>query len=152
MSMIYTGLTIVFSKLSSKRRAVTYLIKCVAQFVGGARVKSSFRRTECSEHFLNLRSVKSTDRQLALHMADNRYCIEYAKTGRSGCKKCKVQIEKGVPRIGKITPNPFSDDGGEMKVWYHMRCMFETLKVRSETLERKPWDKIFLISGVQKII
>lgn len=145
--MIYTGLTIVFSKLSSKRRAVTYLIKCVAQFVGGARVKSSLnitRRTECSEHFLNLRSVKNTDRQLALHMADNRYCIEYAKTGRSGCKKCKVQIEKGVPRIGKITPNPFSDDGGEMKVWYHMRCMFETLKVRSETLERKPRDKIFL--------
>lgn len=62
-------------------------------------------------------------------MADARYCVEYAKTGRSSCKKCKSQIEKGVSRIGKITPNPFSDDGGEMKVWYHTRCMFETLKV-----------------------
>lgn len=62
-------------------------------------------------------------------MADNRYCIEYAKTGRSGCKKCKSIIEKGAPRVGKITPNPFNDDGGDMKVWYHMRCIFETLKV-----------------------
>ena len=62
-------------------------------------------------------------------MADARYCVEYAKTGRSACKKCKSQIKKGVSRIGKITTNPFSDDGGEMKVWYHTRCMFETLKV-----------------------
>lgn len=62
-------------------------------------------------------------------MADTRYCVEYAKTGRSSCKKCKQQIEKGVSRIGKISANPFNDDGGDMKVWYHMRCMFETLKV-----------------------
>ena len=66
----------------------------------------------------------------AVLMADARYCIEYAKTGRSSCKKCKQQIEKGVGRIGKITANPFSDDGGDMKVWYHTRCMFETLKVQ----------------------
>ena len=79
---------------------------------------------------LNLKPVDPSERVKPYHtMADNRYCIEYAKTGRSGCKKCKSQIEKGVPRMGKITPNPFSDDGGEMKVWYHMRCMFETLKV-----------------------
>ena len=66
-------------------------------------------------------------------MSDARYCVEYARTGRSGCKKCKQTIEKGVGRIGKITSNPFSDDGGEMKVWYHTRCMFETLKVRGIT-------------------
>ena len=66
---------------------------------------------------------------LEASMADARYCVEYAKTGRSSCKKCKSQIEKGVSRIGKITANPFSDDGGEMKVWYHTKCMFETLKV-----------------------
>ena len=66
-------------------------------------------------------------------MSDARYCVEYARTGRSGCKKCKQTIEKGVGRIGKIMSNPFSDDGGEMKVWYHTRCMFETLKVRGIT-------------------
>ena len=62
-------------------------------------------------------------------MADARYCVEYAKTGRSSCKKCKLQIEKGVARVGKITANPFSDDGGEMKQWYHLKCIFETFKV-----------------------
>ena len=62
-------------------------------------------------------------------MADNRFCIEYAKTGRSSCKKCKQQIEKGIGRIGKLTANPFSEDGGDMKVWFHTRCMFETFKV-----------------------
>ena len=85
-------------------------------------------------HLLNLKPVAHSEGvklgSFAVErMADNRYCIEYAKTGRSGCKKCKSQLEKGVARMGKITPNPFSDDGGEMKVWYHMRCMFETLKV-----------------------
>jgi len=64
-----------------------------------------------------------------LGMADNRFCIEYAKTGRSSCKKCKQQIEKGNGRIGKLTANPFSEDGGDMKVWFHMRCLFETFKV-----------------------
>lgn len=63
-------------------------------------------------------------------MADARYCVEYAKSGRSNCKKCKLAIEKGAGRIGKVTTNPFSDDGGEMKAWYHMKCIFETLKVR----------------------
>lgn len=70
-----------------------------------------------------------SDQEYGSDMADARYCVEYAKTGRSSCKKCKSQIEKGVSRVGKITTNPFSDDGGEMKVWYHTRCMFETLKV-----------------------
>ena len=40
-------------------------------------------------------------------MADARFCVEYAKTGRSGCKKCKAKIDKGDCRIGKITANPF---------------------------------------------
>ena len=69
------------------------------------------------------------NKALQLTMSDARYCIEYAKTGRSSCKKCKQAIDKGLGRIGKITANPFSDDGGEMKVWYHTKCMFETLKV-----------------------
>ncbi len=80
-------------------------------------------KTALSKFWSNHNSV------VHLNMADARYCVEYAKTGRSSCKKCKSQIEKGVCRIGKMTPNPFSDDGGDMKVWYHTRCMFETFKV-----------------------
>lgn len=69
-------------------------------------------------------------------MADARYCVEYAKSGRSTCKKCKQPIEKGAERIGKVTANPFGDDGGEMKAWYHMRCIFETLKVHNVLLSK----------------
>ena len=87
----------------------------------------SLSRSGSSLKFHSTRYLSSI--QEANKMADARYCVEYAKTGRSSCKKCKSQIEKGVARIGKITANPFSDDGGEMKVWYHTRCMFETLKV-----------------------
>lgn len=90
-------------------------------------------------HILTLsRNSRGFSTTWGLQMADARYCVESAKTGRSSCKKCKQQIEKGVGRIGKISANPFSDDGGEMKVWYHMRCVFETLKVRSaEMAERE---------------
>lgn len=94
-------------------------------------ILTSIHNCSSPNHFSKLESVTTAVFPVLVEtMADNRYCIEYAKTGRSGCKKCKTQIDKGVPRIGKITPNPFSDDGGEMKVWYHTRCMFETLKVR----------------------
>lgn len=60
-------------------------------------------------------------------MSEARYCVEYAKSARSNCKKCKNQIVKGCCRIGKITANPFSDDGGDMKAWFHLSCMFESL-------------------------
>uniref|UniRef100_A0A8C4NA28 DNA ligase n=1 Tax=Eptatretus burgeri TaxID=7764 RepID=A0A8C4NA28_EPTBU len=61
-------------------------------------------------------------------MAEQRYCVDYARRGMAGCKKCKEKITKGLPRIGKIIPNPFSDGGGEMKEWYHIRCVFEKLE------------------------
>lgn len=69
-------------------------------------------------------------------MSEARYCIEYAKTARSNCKKCKSQIDKGCCRIGKITANPFSDDGGEMKVWFHLTCMFESLSRARATTKK----------------
>lgn len=43
-------------------------------------------------------------------MSDARYCVEYATTGRSGCKKCKTNIVKGSCRIGKIATNPFRQE------------------------------------------
>lgn len=114
---------------------------CCTQSLCSLRISSNqFRRPHSSitcgdpfssdSRFTRLSGFpSSTQQDINTIMADARYCVEYAKTGRSSCKKCKSQIEKGVSRIGKITTNPFSDDGGEMKVWYHTRCMFETLKV-----------------------
>lgn len=61
-------------------------------------------------------------------MAEQRFCVDYAKRGTAGCKKCKEKIVKGVCRIGKVVPNPFSESGGDMKEWYHIKCMFEKLE------------------------
>lgn len=67
-------------------------------------------------------------------MAENKFIIVYAKMGTSSCKKCKNKIEKAALRIGKVVANPFSDDGGDMKLWYHPNCIFETfLRARATT-------------------
>lgn len=65
-----------------------------------------------------------------------RYTTGYAKLGTSSCKKCKQKIDKGGLRIGKVVSNPFSDEGGDMKQWYHPQCMFETLKRARATTKK----------------
>ncbi|XP_065178433.1 DNA ligase 3-like [Sycon ciliatum] len=76
-------------------------------------------------------------------MADNKYCVEHATTGRSSCKGCKQKIDKSALRIGKVSTNPFSDDGGEMKVWYHAKCMFDALtRARATTKKIESLDDL----------
>ncbi|XP_036922411.1 DNA ligase 3 isoform X2 [Sturnira hondurensis] len=69
-------------------------------------------------------------------MAEQRFCVDYAKRSTAGCKKCKEKIVKGVCRIGKVVPNPFSESGGEMKEWYHIKCMFEKLERARATTKK----------------
>ncbi|XP_044077380.1 DNA ligase 3 isoform X1 [Siniperca chuatsi] len=69
-------------------------------------------------------------------MADQRFIVEYAKRGTAGCKKCKDKIQKGIVRIGKIVPNPFSESAGEMKEWYHVKCIFEKLERARATTKK----------------
>uniref|UniRef100_A0A8B9HZM3 DNA ligase n=1 Tax=Astyanax mexicanus TaxID=7994 RepID=A0A8B9HZM3_ASTMX len=69
-------------------------------------------------------------------MAEQRFCVEYAKRGTAGCKKCKDKIMKGLVRIGKIVPNPFSESAGEMKEWYHVKCIFEKLERARATTKK----------------
>ncbi|XP_066551873.1 DNA ligase 3 [Amia ocellicauda] len=69
-------------------------------------------------------------------MAEQRFCVEYAKRGTAGCKKCKEKIMKGLVRIGKIVPNPFSESAGDMKEWYHVKCMFEKLERARATTKK----------------
>ncbi|XP_010341937.2 DNA ligase 3 isoform X3 [Saimiri boliviensis] len=69
-------------------------------------------------------------------MAEQRFCVDYAKRGTAGCKKCKEKIVKGVCRIGKVVPNPFSETGGDMKEWYHIKCMFEKLERARATTKK----------------
>ncbi|XP_069827293.1 DNA ligase 3 [Dendropsophus ebraccatus] len=83
------------------------------------------------------------------NMAEQRYCVEYAKRGTAGCKKCKEKIGKGLVRIGKIVPNPFSESAGDMKEWYHVKCMFEKLeRVRATT---KKIDDLTELEGWQEL-
>uniref|UniRef100_A0A2R5LJI1 DNA ligase n=1 Tax=Ornithodoros turicata TaxID=34597 RepID=A0A2R5LJI1_9ACAR len=69
-------------------------------------------------------------------MSENRYCIEYAKRGTAGCKKCKQKIEKDSLRIGKIVPNPFTESGGDMKQWFHVDCIFQQLSRARATTKK----------------
>uniref|UniRef100_A0A8C5B381 DNA ligase n=1 Tax=Gadus morhua TaxID=8049 RepID=A0A8C5B381_GADMO len=67
-------------------------------------------------------------------MSEQKFIVEYAKRGTAGCKKCKDKIPKGVVRIGKVVPNPFSESAGDMKEWHHVKCIFEKLeKARATT-------------------
>lgn len=68
------------------------------------------------------------------NMAANRFACDYARLGTSSCKKCKQKLEKGCLRLAKVTANPFSDGEGDMKQYFHPRCLFDTfLRARSTT-------------------
>ncbi|XP_060578412.1 DNA ligase 3-like, partial [Ruditapes philippinarum] len=69
-------------------------------------------------------------------MAENRYLTGYAKLGTSSCKKCKQKIDKGALRIAKLVSNPFSEDAGDMKQWFHPDCVFEQF-VRARATTKK---------------
>lgn len=76
-------------------------------------------------------------------MATNRYCIDVAKRGTAGCKECKKKIDKGLVRLAKVIPNPFTENGGDMKEWYHMRCIFTKLsRARATTKKIESVDDI----------
>jgi len=60
--------------------------------------------------------------------------VEYAKSGRAGCKHCKAKIDKDALRIGHKTVAQAAEDGGEDAAaranshmlestkWYHREC------------------------------
>lgn len=67
---------------------------------------------------------------------ENPFLVEYAPQGRAKCKTCKQQIEKSSTRIGKLVSNPFSEDGGMMKQWYHVPCIFDALSRARATTKK----------------
>ncbi|XP_062289352.1 DNA ligase 3 [Scomber scombrus] len=92
--------------------------------------KRSLLRNDPPHLFLRQCSSNQPD------MSEQRFVVEYAKRGTAGCKKCKEKIVKDVVRIGKVVPNPFSESAGEMKEWYHVKCIFEKL-VRARATTKK---------------
>ncbi|MES1907371.1 MAG: hypothetical protein MHM6MM_000498 [Cercozoa sp. M6MM] len=70
-------------------------------------------------------------------MSEHKFHIEYATTGRAGCKysNCKKKIVKGALRVAREVPNPFDPDGSDTTLkWYHPTCFFVAqLRVRKGT-------------------
>ncbi|CAH1775808.1 unnamed protein product [Owenia fusiformis] len=62
-----------------------------------------------------------------------KYAADYGKRV-ANCKKCKQKIDKGIMRLAKLTTNPFSEEGGDMKLYHHPQCLFDTfLRARATT-------------------
>jgi hypothetical protein len=71
------------------------------------------------------------------------HVLESARTGRAKCRGCGQPIAVRTLRLGERVPNPFSDDGGETTLWYHVPCAAflrpeAFLAVMAETTETIP--------------
>ncbi|XP_013111859.1 poly [ADP-ribose] polymerase [Stomoxys calcitrans] len=51
------------------------------------------------------------------------YKVEYARTGRAGCKGCKTNIGQGSVRIAAMVQSAFHDS--KQPNWYHESCFFK---------------------------
>lgn len=49
--------------------------------------------------------------------------VEVAANGRAKCRACGQTLEKGKPRCGEKTANPFGE--GTTVYWFHLRCAAE---------------------------
>uniref|UniRef100_A0A8C4RRL6 PARP-type domain-containing protein n=1 Tax=Erpetoichthys calabaricus TaxID=27687 RepID=A0A8C4RRL6_ERPCA len=54
---------------------------------------------------------------------DKLYKAEYAKSGRSSCKKCKESISKGSLRMAIMVQSPMFD--GKVPHWHHFSCFWQ---------------------------
>ena len=62
-----------------------------------------------------------------------RFCVEYARTRRSQCKRCGCPIRYKEFRIGKVITNPYTNRRNQIMImWQHVHCTFDSmLNVRS---------------------
>ena len=153
---------IIFNALSYRSR--TALIKvsksdnlsCRGQLSFFPTLEIVFRRDNFktpNSHFQQQRYFCTSELCLDFDsdMADNKYLVGYAKLGTSSCKKCKQKIDKGALRIAKLTTNPFSDEAGEMKQWFHPQCIFESFqRARATTKKIEEPDDVEGFSDLQQ--
>ena len=52
--------------------------------------------------------------------------VEYSKSGRAGCKKCKEKIDKDVVRVARMMKSRHHD--GVDPNWFHFDCFFGVAK------------------------
>jgi len=84
-------------------------------------------------------------------MAENKYIIQYAKSGRASCKdkKCGEGIANKQLRIGKIYANHLRE--GETKTdWFHAKCVFSALsRARSGTKKIDSTDDLIDFDSIE---
>lgn len=61
--------------------------------------------------------------------SDLPFRVEYAKTGRAGCKKCKSKIDQHDLRIAAMVQSYHHD--GKDPHWFHSECFFEKHRPKS---------------------
>eukprot|EP01112_Ceratiomyxa_fruticulosa_P022648 TRINITY_DN836_c0_g2_i5.p1 TRINITY_DN836_c0_g2~~TRINITY_DN836_c0_g2_i5.p1 ORF type:complete len:732 (-),score=124.26 TRINITY_DN836_c0_g2_i5:133-2328(-) len=69
-----------------------------------------------------------------------RYRVEYAKSGRSSCSRCKGQLMQFKFRFGKDIPSPHFD--GYMTKWFHAKCFFNKFKGTIVSRDIKGFDHL----------
>ena len=85
--------------------------------------------------------------------------IEYAKSGRAGCKGCGEKILQDGLRLGKMVPSPHFD--GFVPLWHHVPCYFRKKKCECDVADIEGFMDIKfddqklikeLISGTTKVV
>lgn len=64
---------------------------------------------------------------------DLPFSIEYAKSGRASCKKCKENIAKDAVRMAIMVQSHLYD--GKMALWHHLACFFKKKNKLTSTSE-----------------
>ncbi|KAG5455232.1 Poly [ADP-ribose] polymerase 1 [Clonorchis sinensis] len=71
---------------------------------------------------------------------DYQYQVDYAKSGRAGCTKCKTPIPQDSLRVARLIQA--SNFDGKIPKWFHFRCFF-TGKIKIQaTSEIKNFDSL----------
>uniref|UniRef100_A0A669CMS2 Poly [ADP-ribose] polymerase n=1 Tax=Oreochromis niloticus TaxID=8128 RepID=A0A669CMS2_ORENI len=60
---------------------------------------------------------------------DKLYRVEYAKSGRASCKKCKENIAKDSLRMAIMVQSPMFD--GKVPHWHHFSCFWQRASAQS---------------------
>ncbi|VDQ15220.1 unnamed protein product [Trichobilharzia regenti] len=69
-----------------------------------------------------------------------KFQVEYAKSNRSRCNKCKIEIDQNSLRIARLVQAPNFD--GKIPRWFHYDCFWGAKSPIESTAEIKHFDSI----------
>ncbi|TNN08103.1 Poly [ADP-ribose] polymerase 1 isoform 1 [Schistosoma japonicum] len=72
--------------------------------------------------------------------AEYKFDVDYAKSNRSKCNKCKIEIDQNSLRIARLVQSPNFD--GKIPRWFHYKCFWASKILIESTSEIKNFDSI----------